>query len=168
MPPAPAAPARRRARGRERRAAAGNWHDGSSWSWPPEGSHMSTHVPASGFNGPRSAPAAATLPYDGPMAILPWRPLLGGEDADRALAAAVDIAAATSQGVAGRHQGLDPAGIPVRDNTLSGGRAGQCLLHAYLALHGAGDGYGDTALELLDRAAEAAAAHPMSASLYLG
>lgn len=104
----------------------------------------------------------------------PWRPLLSGEDAARALAAAREIAALTARGVTHYDDALAPEAVPVWENALSGGRAGQCLLHAYLALHGGGDAsnashtYADTAIDLLDRAADAAATLRMSSSLYLG
>ena len=84
------------------------------------------------------------------------------------MAAAIDIAAVTSRGVTHYSDELDPDAVPVWENVLSGGRAGQCLLHAYLALHGAGDAYADTAIELLDRATAAASELRMSSSLYLG
>jgi hypothetical protein len=98
----------------------------------------------------------------------PWRPLLSGEPAARALAAAQDIAAATAGGVVHHPAGLDAEGAEVWENALSGGRAGQCLLHAYLALHGVGDAHADTAIDLLDQASAAAAELRMSSSLYLG
>jgi hypothetical protein len=103
-----------------------------------------------------------------PVVSPPWRPLLSGEAAARALAAARDVAAVTSRGVTYYPDNLEPEGVLVVENVLSGGRAGQCLLHAYLALHGAGDGHADTAIDLLDRATDAAAALRMSAGLYLG
>ncbi len=99
---------------------------------------------------------------------LPWRPLLSGETAARAVAAAMDIAAATARGAAHHPDNLGPEQVPVWENALGSGRVGQCLLHAYLALHGAGAGYADTAIDLLDKATEAAAGLPMGASLFLG
>jgi hypothetical protein len=98
----------------------------------------------------------------------PWRPLLSGQDADRALAAVRDIAAVTARGAIHYAQDLALEGVPVWENALSGGRAGQCLLHAYLAVHKAGDAHADTAMDLLDQASDAAATVRMSTSLYLG
>ncbi|HLX10763.1 MAG TPA: lanthionine synthetase C family protein [Thermoanaerobaculia bacterium] len=101
---------------------------------------------------------------------LPWRPLLAGEAAARALAAAGDIAAVTARGVSFYPRNLRPEGVPVWENALSSGRVGQCLLHAYLALHGAGagDAHADVAIDLLDQATEAAAGLRLGTSLYLG
>lgn len=97
-----------------------------------------------------------------------WRPLLVVEEADRALAVVREIAAATAGGIA-PPQGLHPPeAAPIRNHVLRSGLSGQCLLHAYLALGGAGDKSADVALDLLDRAAEAAATAPMSASLFVG
>lgn len=98
----------------------------------------------------------------------PWRPLLTGKAAAQALAAARDIAAVTARGVRHDPGRPVPAEIAVWENALAGGRAGQCLLHAYLALHGEGDPHADTAIALLDQATDAAAVWPMTASLYLG
>lgn len=97
-----------------------------------------------------------------------WRPLLTGAAAGRAMAAATEIAAATARGLIQYPPGVDRQAAPIWDNVLSGGRAGQSLLHAYLALDGAGESYADTALRFLDQAAEGAAALTMSTSLYLG
>ncbi len=97
-----------------------------------------------------------------------WRPLLVGEEAERALAVVHEIAAATAGGLF-PPQGLNaPEAAPVRNHVLRSGLSGQCLLHAYLALGGAGDRAGDEALEMLDRATEAAATAAMSASLFVG
>jgi hypothetical protein len=103
-----------------------------------------------------------------PVVSPPWRPLLSGEAAARALAAASDVAAVTSRGATYYPDNLEAEGFQVVENALSGGRAGQCLLHAYLALHGAGDAHADTAIDLLDQATDAAAGLRLSASLYLG
>jgi hypothetical protein len=103
-----------------------------------------------------------------PTPSAPWRPLLSGELAEQALAAAADIAAATSAGVFRRPDDLGQEGLAVWEHALSGGRAGQCLLHAYLALHGAGEAHAGIALRMLDEAADAAGTMRMSASLYLG
>jgi lantibiotic biosynthesis protein len=102
------------------------------------------------------------------MESSPWRPLLSGDDADRALEAVREIAAVTGRGAFHHSEGLAPEAFPVWESVLSGGRAGQCLLHAYLAFHGAGDAYADTAMDMLDRATDVAAVEPMSTSLYLG
>jgi lantibiotic modifying enzyme len=102
------------------------------------------------------------------MMSLPWRSLLSGEAAKDALAAVKDIAAVTSRGAIHYAENLAPEAFPTWESALSGGRAGQCLLHAYLAFHGAGDDYSDTAIRLLDQAADAAAVEKMSSSLYLG
>ena len=99
---------------------------------------------------------------------LPWRPLLAGEAAAQALSAARDVAAATARGVTGHPGRLVPGPLAVWENALASGRAGRSLLHAYLALHGAGAAHADTAIALLDRATDAAAVLPMTASLYLG
>ncbi|HXO28192.1 MAG TPA: lanthionine synthetase LanC family protein [Thermoanaerobaculia bacterium] len=99
---------------------------------------------------------------------LPWRPLLAGKAAAQALSAAREIAAVTSRGVTHAPDRPVPEGIAVWENALASGRAGQCLLHAYLALHSAGDAHAGTATALLDQAIDAAAVLPMTASLYLG
>jgi hypothetical protein len=78
------------------------------------------------------------------------------------------IAAVTSRGVTHDPDRPVAPGIVVWENALASGRAGQCLLHAYLALHGAGEAHADTAMALLDQATDAAATLPMTASLYLG
>jgi hypothetical protein len=93
-----------------------------------------------------------------------WRPLLAGKAAAQALSAAREIAAVTSRGVTHAPDRPVPEGIAVWENALASGRAGQCLLHAYLALHGAGDAHAGTATALLDQAIDAAAVLPMTAS----
>jgi lantibiotic biosynthesis protein len=105
--------------------------------------------------------------YDS-LVALPWRPLLSGKAAAQALSAARDIAAVTSRGVTHHPDRPVPEEIALWETTLASGCAGQCLLHAYLALHGAGNVYADTAMALLDQATDAAAFLPMTASLYFG
>jgi hypothetical protein len=97
-----------------------------------------------------------------------WRPLLTGDSASQALDAAKEIAAVTARGAIHYSEVIAPEAFPVWESSLGGGRAGQCLLHAYLAFHGAGEEYADTALDMLDRATDAAAVERMSNSLYLG
>ena len=99
---------------------------------------------------------------------VPWRPLLSGEAAARARAAARDVAAVTTRGAPPHAAGIAPEAFPIWDNTLHSGRAGQCLLHAYLALSGDGETCSDAALDLLDQATDAAPGLKMGTSLFLG
>lgn len=57
---------------------------------------------------------------------------------------------------------------PIWQVTLNEGWPGQSLLHAYLAFHGTDDSHADTALEMLDRATDAASTLRLSDSLYFG
>jgi lantibiotic biosynthesis protein len=98
----------------------------------------------------------------------PWRPLLSGQLAARALAAAREIAGVTARGVTHAAGHPIPQETALWETSLASGLAGQCLLHAYLALHGDGDAHAETAMTQLDRATDAAALLPMTASLYFG
>jgi hypothetical protein len=98
----------------------------------------------------------------------PWRPLLSGQLAARALAAARDIAGVTACGIIHAPRRPVPQETALWETSLASGLAGQCLLHAYLALHGDGDAHAETAMTQLDQATDAAAVLPMTASLYFG
>jgi lantibiotic modifying enzyme len=100
------------------------------------------------------------------MAI-PWRPLFSDESAAQAFAIAQEIAAATSRGAFVPPDNVHSTVAAAWQSSLDG-LAGQSLLHAYMALHGAGDAYVDTAIGLLDGATDAAAALRLTPSLYFG
>ncbi|MEW5930497.1 MAG: lanthionine synthetase C family protein [Gemmatimonadota bacterium] len=85
-----------------------------------------------------------------------WRPILEGAEAERAVAAAREIADALP--APGEVDGGDPA--------LAGGDAGVALLHAWLARADAGDG--GRAGPHLDAAIDALATVPLPTSLYSG
>jgi lantibiotic modifying enzyme len=95
-----------------------------------------------------------------------WRPLFSGDSAAQMLAIVEDIADATAGGAFDADH-LDPAADPTWQHSLEG-LAGQSLLHAYLALHGASESRADTAIALLDRATDAAGALSLPPSLYFG
>jgi lantibiotic modifying enzyme len=97
-----------------------------------------------------------------------WRPLLSGSLAARAVTIARQVADATARGEGRPPGGLSPDKEAIWWSGLSAGRAGHSLLHAYLAFHGAGDRYGETAVELLDRATDALAEVRMTETLYSG
>jgi hypothetical protein len=100
------------------------------------------------------------------MTRSPWRPLLTGDLAARALQAVDEIAAALDSS--------DPSGSPAavaaeaRGASLAGGTAGQALLHAYLHLHSGDDRQADRAADLLETAAEALSSTVMAPGLYSG
>lgn len=98
---------------------------------------------------------------------LPWRPLFSGETAAQALGIIQEIAAATSGGAFDPPGNVHPMVASAWQNSLDG-RAGQSLLHAYLALHGAGDAHAETAIDLLDQATDAAVELRLTPSLYFG
>lgn len=98
----------------------------------------------------------------------PWRPLLEGEMADRALEAVLAIA----EDIPGRSGWVHPKATGSYENTwragLASGAAGQAVFYAYLALHTEEERWADLALDLLDKAGETVASQPMSESLYSG
>jgi len=98
----------------------------------------------------------------------PWRPLLDGNLADRALEAVLAIA----EDIPSRPRWVPPRVTGSYAETwnagLASGAAGQALFYGYLALHTNEERWADLALELLDRAGEAVAASPMTESLYSG
>ncbi|HJX27937.1 MAG TPA: lanthionine synthetase C family protein [Thermoanaerobaculia bacterium] len=98
----------------------------------------------------------------------PWRPLLHGPLADRALEAVFAIAEDLP-----RQESWIPPSITGSIETswratLASGAAGQALFYGYLALHTGEERWADLAVELLDRAAETVASVPMTESLYSG
>lgn len=96
----------------------------------------------------------------GPMARSPWRPLLQGDLAARALQAVDDITAALDS--------LGPSVAEPRGASLAGGAAGLALYHAYLSLHSGEERQADRAADLLETAAEALASTVMAPGLYGG
>jgi hypothetical protein len=105
--------------------------------------------------------------YNVLMNSLPWRPLLSGEEASRVYNIVEEIATATSNVVSVRPGNVGAQVFSAWQNSLDG-LAGQSLFHAYLALHGAGDAYAETAVELLDKATQAVAELRLPPSLYFG
>jgi len=97
----------------------------------------------------------------------PWRPLFSGDVAAQALSIAKDIAQATSTGASSRPGNVGAAAFDAWRNSLDG-RAGQSLLHAYLAFEGAGEAYAGKAVELLDQATDAVAELRLPPGLYFG
>src|SRR5215213_784389 len=96
----------------------------------------------------------------------PWPPLLTGDLADRAFSVVEDVAAAIARGEGRPPAGLTPNKLTIWQSALSAGAAGQSLLHAYLAFDGRGDSHADLAIELLDKASDAAATVQMPETLY--
>ncbi len=102
-----------------------------------------------------------------------WRPLLTGEAAEAALAAVADIAAGltaispTSPTSPASPASSEPA-VDVRDLSLAGGEAGIALFFAYLDAARPGEGFDETAIDLLERAIEGTAVVPAGAGLYSG
>lgn len=104
-----------------------------------------------------------------------WRPVFSGDPAAQILAIVEDIAAAISGGPFEPPANVDPSVAEAWRYSLDG-LAGQSLLHAYLALHGAGEARADTraearadtAIDLLDRATDAAGTLTLPPSLYFG
>jgi lantibiotic modifying enzyme len=88
-----------------------------------------------------------------------WAPLLEGEDAARAAAAVTAIAEAIGE-----------APLPARNSGahLAGGEAGVALLFAYLDRAHPGAGYGEIALQRVERSIDALAASTQTPSLYAG
>lgn len=97
-----------------------------------------------------------------------WKPLLDGEDAERARAALATVARALSEGAAEILEGTHEARRP----SLAGGDAGIGLFFAYLALstddEEAADRWGDEALRCVDRAADALSASVTPPELFAG
>jgi len=94
-----------------------------------------------------------------PAAPASWSPILAGEDAQRAAAAVTAVAEALG------HAPL-PAGKA--RSPLSSGDAGIALLFAYLDRARPGQGYGEIALERLERAIDAMAASALDPGLFAG
>ncbi len=105
-------------------------------------------------------------PTRGRMTVA-WRPLFSGDLAAQILAIVEEIADATGGGPFALPDNVPPEAATVWQHSLDG-LAGQSLLHAYLALHGASEGRADTAIDLLDRATDAAGALALPPSLYFG
>jgi hypothetical protein len=96
-----------------------------------------------------------------------WRPLFSGDAAAQILEIVEAIADATAAGPFELPDNVPPEAAPVWQHSLDG-LAGQSLLHAYLALHTASEARADTAIDLLDRATDAAGALALPPSLYFG
>jgi len=97
----------------------------------------------------------------------PWRPVFSGEVAARLLEIVDEIASATASGPFEPPDNVHPGVAPAWQYGLDG-LAGQSLLQAYLALHGAGEARADAAIDLLDRATDAAGTLTFPPSLYFG
>lgn len=89
-----------------------------------------------------------------------WRPLLDGDLAARSLQAVEDVARAL--------ESFTPPADDRRYPSLSGGAAGQAVLHAYLALHKDDEQEAERAATLLDTAAQALATTLLPPGLYSG
>lgn len=89
-----------------------------------------------------------------------WRPLLEGPQADQALRTVREIADALPT--------VDDPKAEFRQASLAGGRAGEALFYAYLALHTGEEAAAELAAERLDQSVEALANTPMSPSFYSG
>ena len=89
-----------------------------------------------------------------------WRPLLQGPQADQALQTVREIADALPAAA--------DSAPDFRQASLAGGRAGEALFYAYLALHTGEESAANHAAERLDQAVEALASTPMSPSFYSG
>jgi lantibiotic modifying enzyme len=98
----------------------------------------------------------------------PWRPVLDGDLADRALEAVFAIAEDILQ-VSGR-TGLETSDWHERVSraVLGSGAAGQALFYSYLALHTGEDRWADLAMDFLDRAGEVVESSVLGESLYSG
>jgi lantibiotic biosynthesis protein len=97
----------------------------------------------------------------------PWRPVFAGDAAAPLVTIIEEIAAATAGGPFEPPGNVQPRAAPAWRYSLDG-LAGQSLLQAYLALHGAGEARADAAIELLDRATDAAGTLTLAPSLYFG
>jgi hypothetical protein len=89
-----------------------------------------------------------------------WRPLLEGKLALCSLQAVEDVARAL--------ESYTPPVDGPRYPSLSGGAAGEALLHAYLALHNGDEHQADLAAALLETAAQALATTVLPPGLYSG
>lgn len=106
----------------------------------------------------------------------PWLPLLTGDLAAQAREAIAEIAVVLPGSPPWMPGPLDAEGETAWCASLAAGDAGRALFYAYLALHQERTGVemdvradpAETALELLDRATDAAAATPMNESLFSG
>jgi hypothetical protein len=90
---------------------------------------------------------------------MPWKPLLDGDLARRALQAAEDVARALER--------YTPPADDLRLPSLAGA-AGEAVLHTYLALHTGDEQQADRAAARLDTAVEALATTVMPPGLYGG
>ena len=99
---------------------------------------------------------------------MPWRPLLSGEIADRAMEAVLSIAEELPAWIGRVNPRVDEAYAGPWRAGLASGVAGQALFYGYLSLHTGEERWADLALELLDKAGEAVASFPMTESLYSG
>ena len=98
----------------------------------------------------------------------PWRPLLSGDLANRAMEAVLAIAEDIPARIDWVSPRVDPSGAGPWRAGLASGTAGQALLFGYLALHTGEERWTDLALDFLDKAGEAVSSFPMSESLYSG
>lgn len=111
-----------------------------------------------------------------------WKPVLEGALAERARAAAEDIAAALRTGAVGDFQGaaarayaeqategaVSPLAVRSRQASLASGTAGAALFFAYLAQATQREKDAEQAAAFLDWAIDTVAHHPMGDSLYGG
>jgi lantibiotic modifying enzyme len=98
----------------------------------------------------------------------PWRPLLSGDLADRALEAILAIAEDIPARNDWTHPRVDESYAGPWRAGLASGAAGQALFFGYLSLHTGEERWADLALDFLDKAGEAVASFPMTESLYSG
>jgi len=97
----------------------------------------------------------------------PWQPLLTGPAAERALAIVDEIAGSLRAGLAASASGEALAAFR-QGSSLAGGDAGLALFFSYLDQVRPGQGFDDTAMELLERAIEATADSYSQPALYGG
>jgi len=96
-----------------------------------------------------------------------WRPLLGGSQGEAALQAVADIGEALKRRFEEAPPTSDPEdGVP--DGSFAGGEAGRAVLFSYLAQAGVVDGAEETAVAMVDAAADAMAQEAMLPSLHAG
>jgi len=95
-----------------------------------------------------------------------WSPILSGDAAERARQAIEEIAADLRQALA-EPRPASPSWLR-RGPSLAGGDAGQSFFFAYLDRARPGEGYDDTAMELLERATESTGEVQAPPGLYSG
>src|ERR1700731_4342630 len=101
------------------------------------------------------------MSHDGPS--FSWRPLLSGDLAERARLVLAEIAADLE-----RRTAIPPAPGSPASFSLALGTAGQSLFFAYLDAAFPDRGYGDAALDLLERSIDGLAVLDAWSGLYTG